>query len=364
MLNALELFHYSYRFQNRTFILTLDAEIELQSVITDLRVLHAAHIQNVVICKDDDKLKNILQVWNSRGCPFDYISIDIDDRSDETLSTRIEASLKGGNIPIVGCLSKKKRGQSEPVTLDAVALGLAARIIVDKVFFLTSSPGLYINDRFISHSTQDELNSLILDHPHVNIGVDRLRQFVDANATYGFDIVIIEGRSGDLFQEIFTHRGVGTLIASKYPNVIRNGVLSDVMDISLLMKPYIQSGRILPVDEDELATVVTEFLVYTVNNSIVAAARLKDHGKAAELSKFCTLPRYQGKGRAKELAEKMISLAKEQNKQYVFALSIEPKMVDFFKNLGFKECDRSALPETWREDYDLGRPSLAFRKDT
>ena len=71
--------------------------------------------------------------------------------------------------------------------------------------------------------------------------------------------------------------------------------------------------------------------------------------------------RYQGKGRARELAQKMIQYAKDAEKEMIFALTIEPKMVEFFKSLGFDECDRKSLPESWQKKYDLQRSSKAFK---
>jgi amino-acid N-acetyltransferase len=127
------------------------------------------------------------------------------------------------------------------------------------------------------------------------------------------------------------------------------------------MKPYIQSGTILPVTEDDIAKEVQDYYVYSVNNSIVATAKLNHYDSAVELAKFCTLPRYQGKGRARELAQKMIQYAKEAGKEMIFALTIEPKMVEFFKSLGFEECDRSSLPESWQKQYDMERSSKAFK---
>ena len=64
---------------------------------------------------------------------------------------------------------------------------------------------------------------------------------------------------------------------------------------------------------------------------------------------------------ARELAEKMIQTVKNAEKDYIFALSVEPKMFEFFKSLGFKECERSVLPESWRDKYDMSRQSRAFK---
>jgi len=360
MLDALEIFHYSYRFQNRLFVLALAESIDLRDIITDLRVLHAAHIQTIVICYDHDKLLNLLQAWNNRGCPFCYQSGRSTTAPGETDLKTIRQALAAGSIPVIGLASSEGKGLDDD-HLDQFSINLASLLTVDKVFFLSSETGLIINNRFLSHTTPDELEDFLGDNCRVNIGRRRLQYLVEHARSQGFDIVLLEGKSGCLFQEIFTHRGIGTLMTSAYPNIIRRAELSDVMDISLLMKPYVRAGTILAVPEDELAADISSYFVYTVNNSIVAAAKLTVHGDAAEMAKFCTLPRYQGKGRAHELARLLIDTACKMKKRFLFALSVEPRMFDFFRNLGFSECSRQDLPQSWLENYNLARPSKAFR---
>ncbi len=55
--------------------------------------------------------------------------------------------------------------------------------------------------------------------------------------------------------------------------------------------------------------------------------------------------------------------ARAQGKKFVFSLSIEPKMWQFFLGLGFVETDRATLPEEWQKGYDLSRESKGFRLD-
>lgn len=359
MLNALEIFHYSYRFQNKLFILALSEAVELEEIVTDLRILHSAHIKTLVICPDDNKLNEVLQTWNNRGCPFEFIDKVSDGCLSQDQIQPLETMLTSDSIPVLS-INKSDTDESFQMLLDRFTMDLASRLTVEKVFFLSMDEGLIIDNDFISHTTPDESTHYLSKSKKINIGQERLKYLIDQNKLFGIDVILLEGKSGCLFQEIFTHRGRGSLITSDYPNIIRQGKTSDVMNISLLMKPYVQTGAILPIDENQLASEIEKYYVYTVNNSIVAAAKFTDHGSVAELAKFCTLPRYQGKGRAKELAEKLIQSARNQNKKYIFALSIEPRMFDFFKNLGFEESDRENLPMMWKQNYDLTRPSKAF----
>jgi N-acetylglutamate synthase-like GNAT family acetyltransferase len=359
MLSALEFFHYSQRFQNHLFVLALEDDVDLKNLITDLRVINASSIQMILVCNYDLKLKDILDVWKLRGCPFVYFSMNPQDKLTSENKDQLEKQFKSSNIPVIG-LSATQENENFSTTLGHFSMELVSHFTVDKVFFLSTTDGLYINEAFISHLTPQEASKHLEKPADINIGMDRLRYFVEQNLENGVEIVLLEGQSGCLFQEIFTHRGKGSLLTSDYPNTIRTGELADVLEISILMKPYIQSGTILPVTEDEVAKEIQDYYVYSVNNSIVASAKLTHYDSAVELAKFCTLPRYQGKGRARELAERMIQEVKETDKDMIFALTVEPKMVVFFKSLGFEECDRNSLPKEWLEKYDMQRSSKAF----
>ncbi|MCH8077986.1 MAG: amino-acid N-acetyltransferase, partial [SAR324 cluster bacterium] len=74
-----------------------------------------------------------------------------------------------------------------------------------------------------------------------------------------------------------------------------------------------------------------------------------------------TLPRYRGKGRARELARQLIAEAGAQGYRGVFALSVDERMWEFFLSLGFQRVARESLPEGWRRQYDMNRDSRAFR---
>ena len=69
MLNALEIFHYSSRFQNHLFILNLESMVDIGKIITDLRVLNRAQIKIIVVLPNYDKLPDMLTRWNLQGCP-------------------------------------------------------------------------------------------------------------------------------------------------------------------------------------------------------------------------------------------------------------------------------------------------------
>ena len=136
-----------------------------------------------------------------------------------------------------------------------------------------------------------------------------------------------------------------------------------------MLKPSIDNGWVLNVSEDQIAKLIKQFYVYTINTKIVAAAMIQDYTEdqtkvgsgAVELAKFCTIPRFQGRGVARELAKRLIQEAKQMNKSYVFSLSTNQAMWNLFHSLGMIETKREELPKKWLENYDLSRPSRAFK---
>jgi N-acetylglutamate synthase-like GNAT family acetyltransferase len=372
MLNALELFHYESRFRERVFVIALEEEIPLEAILSDLRVIQASDIQIILFCRQTVSMAENLAELNQRGYKFRHYKHPLGKDITKTFNNVIRRDLTQGAIPLIALEGQvddsdpKKPLSTRAETAKAFALqalDTAQDFAARKVFFLSSFRGLEVDGVLQSHPSEREIHSFLEGNSSINIGKEQLafiqEQFVDR----GIEIVLLEGRSGNLFLEIFSHLGKGTLFTEDYPNVTRRAVLADVTDIALLMKPGVASGVILPVSESDLAETIDTYFVYTVNGAIVAAARLADYGEASELAKFSTLPRFQGKGRARQLAIEMIDAARIVGKTYVFALSIETKMWQFFEGLGFREVPRETLPDQWKSKYDFSRPSKSFRLD-
>jgi N-acetylglutamate synthase-like GNAT family acetyltransferase len=354
MLDALELFYYANRFRSHLFVIVLEDCRAIDELMLDIRMLNAAHIRTLILHHPCAEVADTLTLWRQRGFPFHHYR-DLQPqqvREAEHFPVGLEA------VPIC---ELNLDAYADPHALSQAALQVAENIGADKIFFLGSEKGLVMGEKFISHLHPQELEKQLQAGNRFNIATEKLNLFMQASTDTGVEVILLNSATGSLFEEIFTHRGSGSLFTSDYPNVIRQGQSGDLMDLLMLVKHEMLGGSILPIHEDSLANNIGNYFVFTVNNTIVAASTLVDYGQAAELAKFCTLPRYQGKGRAMQLALSMIETAAKQKKEYVFALSINEKMWTFFKNLGFSEVDRKKLPQEWQDQYDFSRPSRAFR---
>lgn len=359
MLNTMESLHYVNRFRDKLFACILGSTSYLEDIFMDLRVFYLAQIRTVIFCREDDQLHHKLESWNPRGYKFSYIGYDPNGNNAKRLLFDIAESLARRRIPVIAIIDNG--GQLlPPSAFHEVSVDLAGQLAADKMLLLGPVHSVELNGSPQSHLSRSELTAL-LDQPcPANLSKENLLFLSQQQKRFGSDIVILESKSGCLFQEVFTHLGSGTLFSDDYSNVFRQAQLRDSRYIALLMRPYTRSKAILPINEDEIAGQIESFYLYTVNDQIVAAAKLTEYQEGYEIGKLATLPRYQRKGRAKRLIERLIEKAAQDGKKFVFALTTEEQMGLFFERCGLKEVKRESLPQSWQDQYDFSRKSRAY----
>ncbi|MCB0336537.1 MAG: GNAT family N-acetyltransferase [Bdellovibrionales bacterium] len=350
MLTASELFHYAHKFKEALFLIAIDREASLHDIMLDLKVLLASRVPCALLYASQADVQPVVERWNTHGFTFEHVAFE--DRGDVSRA-QLSDIINRGSIPLLEC-----RCQQE--AFDKKCVEMASELGANKLVMFIADQGLKFDDVYYSYPTVKDVQNFLTQGARCNVEPELLARLIQAQVVYGFDTVFLEAKSGSLFQEIFTYRGSGTLITDSYPNVLRAAEPTDVADILFLLKPAMARLSVVPLNEEQLIDSIQQFYVFTVDGKIVACARLKDYDDFSELGKICTLPRYQGKGRAKQLTIKLLDEAKKGGKSAVFALSIEPYMWGFFTELGFLECDKSELPASWREQYDSTRPSKAF----
>jgi N-acetylglutamate synthase-like GNAT family acetyltransferase len=370
LFRALEFAHYAERFRDKIFVIALSRAAAFRDLLLDLKVLAGYHIQVVLVAPDPEfQLDRLIAVSNKRGTRF-HLSLltDVAHEPGGGLPRldldRLRSGLARGQMPVIAHhVEADAAGPLEP----AFALGgeLACALGADKLYLVTPQAGPWLAATSRSQLLREEMSRLDAELSNAGVvGQRPLMDFIHASLGRGIpDIVVVEGRRSFLFREVFTHDGAGMLFTRVKPSRVRPAEVKDVTDIALLLTPEIEEGRILQIDENEIERDIGFYQVYEIDGLLVGSARLKLFGRWAELAQFATLQRYRGKGRARELALKLIEQAIALKLEAVFALSIVPRMREFFRALGFREVERSVLPEAWRAGYDLTRPSRAFLKE-
>lgn len=359
MLQTLELLHYCGRFADKLFAFVFERSEYCEELLVDLRVLHAARIRQVLFCVHDKDLLTKLELWNRSGHKFLVLEAAVSDLKTAAFIGNLQRSLGDGHLPLVA-LSDFPAEEDGRLRADEAIMHCAVCLGAVKVFFPGEEPGLHLDGRLRSYPTAQELSVALELGKSANMSAPRLRFLAAQQQLHAVDMVIAQAKRGAIFREVFTHSGSGTLLTREYPNILRPARETDVRDIMAMMQPYIESGSIKPVSEESLLRSIPSFTVYSVNDQIVAAAALIPHDDCYELAKLCTLPRYQARGRARDLVRALQERTRAEGKRALFALTVSDFVGDFFERLGFKTIAREELPRAWRDNYDFSRPSKAY----
>lgn len=360
MLSTLELLHYCRRFEGALFAFCFDRAAHCEALLMDLRVLLASRIQEVIFCPADPSLARHLEIWKRSGERFSVLETTSDQLQAPSFVNRLRVELSAGNAAFVMITDAPTASEARNA-LHAAMISCVVALGVKKIFFPGEEEGLEINGQFRSYPTMAQLHEALSHDATCNIPRERLLFLVEQQETHNVDIVLVQARRGTIFEEVFTHSGSGTLLTQDYPNILRPANEADVRDIMAIMQPYVTEGSLKAVSEEEILTMIRSFMVYSVNDQIVAAAALIDYGDSCELGKLCTLPRYQARGRARALVRALLDEAKKKGKSSVFALTVSPVVGEFFERLDFKAVAREELPTEWKRGYDFSRPSKAYR---
>jgi len=126
--------------------------------------------------------------------------------------------------------------------------------------------------------------------------------------------------------------------------MIRKARIADVRTIQALIREYARKGDMLPRSLSSIYENLRDYFVYeNENGELIGSAAIHIMWEdLAEVRSLAVLESEMGKGIGTKLAEACISEAIVLGIPRIFALTYRP---DFFKRLGFREIDKSELPQ-------------------
>lgn len=121
-------------------------------------------------------------------------------------------------IPVIAPIGIDSMGQSYNINADTVAGAVAEAVQAEKLVILTNMPGILDQEgQLISHLTTDELDSLARNQIISDGMLPKVRCAQHALEGGVHTVQIIDGRiPHSALLEIFTDKGVGTLIANSH----------------------------------------------------------------------------------------------------------------------------------------------------
>ena len=125
--------------------------------------------------------------------------------------------------------------------------------------------------------------------------------------------------------------------------MIRHARITDAKAIHQLLLTYAKDGQLLGRSLADIYDAIRDFYVYEEDGCILGIGALSIcWADLAEVRSLAVVPGQEGKGIGRKIVETCLHEAVELGLTRVFALTYQP---DFFKRLGFKEIEKSELPQ-------------------
>lgn len=124
---------------------------------------------------------------------------------------------------------------------------------------------------------------------------------------------------------------------------IRKALISDIKPIHKLINDFAKKGQMLPRSLNELYENIRDFFIAEENGEICGVCALHILWEdLAEIRSLIVKREFQKRGIGKNLVKKCLNEASKFGVKQVFVLTYIP---DFFRQIGFKEIDKSKLPQ-------------------
>ena len=153
---------------------------------------------------------------------------------------------------------------------------------------------------------------------------------------------------GMILKEIFSNRGLGTMVYANQHDNIRPMTYADIPETLRLMQPFIEREVLVPRTAEDLEKSVNEYSVYEVDGILHACGGLHRHSDAmGEIAGIAVDEFYSNLGIGGKMVDYLMDRARELGLSQVFVLTTQT--ADWFLRAGFKEASPSILPESKRK---------------
>ena len=174
--------------------------------------------------------------------------------------------------------------------------------------------------------------------------------------------IIDGGVEGVILKEIFSNRGIGTMIYTDEHSNIRPMIHSDIPEVLRIMQPLVEKEILIPRTDKTLEAQCADFVVYEVDGIVHASGALHQFGGGkGEIAGLAVDETYSNLGIGQKIVSYLVEQAKEQNLEQIFALTTQT--FDWFLQLGFRRGTKAQLPTDKLDKFDSKRNSVILFYD-
>jgi amino-acid N-acetyltransferase len=279
--------------------------------------------------------------------------------------------LAEGLIPIFPNIGWNASGKPYNISSLELAYTLSIELQASKLFFITSfdgisatglsvPEGIYIaSDNTVSQLRVDEAGTILEKNKKASFDPRlELLSFAHRACKNGVARVhIVNGTvEGMILKEIFSNRGLGTMIYANQHDNIRPMTHADVPEVMRMMQPFVEREMLVPRTAEDLEKNLDDFAVYDVDGIIHASGALHTYSQnQGEIAALAVDELYANLGIGGKMISYLVDRARALKLSQVFVLTTQA--ADWFINAGFKEAPVSLLPESKQKAYNKNRNS-------
>lgn len=280
-------------------------------------------------------------------------------------SVSIKLSLDSNKIILLSPLGFSPTGQAFNLSFEDVAVSTAAALKADKIVFLTPYSGLHDEaGDLITELSLAQMQEYISSHPDIPSGMKALLNLSGKAIKAGVSRVhfLPCNRDGALLEELFTHDGVGMMLASSGIENLREANQDDVGGILQLTMPLEEEGILAARGQDVIERDIDRFSVIEHDRVLFGCAALFPFPNGiGELACLVVDPDVQGSGDGERLLKRIEARAKKEGIKKLFVLTTRTE--HWFLKRGFMRSSVDDLPEERKQIYNWDRKSMVLTKN-
>ena len=292
----------------------------------------------------------------------DYVHTGLVRKVD---STSITLSLDSNKIVLLSPLGFSPTGQAFNLAYEDVAASTAAALKADKLIFFSPYSGLRDKDgELITELSLPQLQDYMTEHKDIDTGLKGLLNISGRAVRSGVSRVhfLPCNQDGALLEELFTHDGIGMMLASSDIENLREANQDDVGGILQLTMPLEEEGILAARGQDVIERDIQRFSVIEHDRVLFGCAALFPFPNGVgELACLAVDPDVQGSGDGERLLKRIEMRAKQENIKKLFVLTTRTE--HWFLKRGFKRATVDDLPEERKQIYNWDRKSMVLTKD-
>ncbi len=277
----------------------------------------------------------------------------------------IRDRLDHNELVLLSPLGYSPTGEIFNIALEDVAASAAVALGSEKLIFLMDSAGVVTGKRAeLKHELTCSEAERLLARDGVLSGDVKLylpRAVSACRAGVKRAHLISRQADGALLLELFTHRGVGTMLTQDPLEKLRPARIEDIGGILRLIEPLEADGTLVKRNRDLLEMEIDRFFVLEHDRVIIGCAALYQFEDGmGELAGLAVHPDHRRAGAGERLLHAIEARAKQRKVKRLFVLTT--RTAHWFIERGFSVAAVSALPRRRQDLYNYQRRSQVFIK--